>query len=358
MRNFSYYEAKKFLDDVSKKGIDIDQFNLEDFYDAKELAELLDVSDSTANNWLNGRTDISKLGEQAISYQIMIDLLRAYKNTPKSNIMIETKDGNYEIYGSLGDGDNKLLATTGDAKIARTIKEINKLYKILAFCEDFISTELETREASGYEYELIAPYIADFTNLRDLIKYISSGQTISELRDKKIKAAEEELLKWQFDNSLPPVTFSSDNTMVNENKDIIKIAKQATRDMQGYDKLYDDVIPEGALFRYIPERTREAKYRGIELYVRKISQGSYLAEKVKKYGRDWTDYQDAFGNNNVGKTYRSLRSAYEAILYTNSKSLNETEETEFSTDDGKTWTPTGTLKMSDDEYASYKDSKL
>lgn len=355
MRNFSYYEAKKFLEDVSKKGIDINQFDLEEFYNAKELAELLDVSDSTANNWLNGRTDISKLGEQALSYQIMIDLLRAYKNTPKSNIMIETKDGNYEIYGISDNGDYKLLATTGDAKIARTLKEINKLYKILAVCEDFISTELGTREASGDETALT--YSADLTNLRDLMKYISSGQTISELRDELIKDCDEELSKLLSDNSLPPVAFSSDNTKVNENKEIITIAKQAARDMQGYDKLYDDVIPDGALFRYIPTKTRDFKFRGIELYVRKISKGRYLAEKIKKYGRDWVDYQDAFGNNNIGKTYQSLHSAYEAILYTKSKSLNETEETEFSTNDGKTWTPTSTLKMSDDEYNNYKNQK-
>ena len=354
MRNFSYYEAKKFLEDVSKKGIDINQFNLEEFYDAKELAELLDVSDSTANNWLNGRTDISKLGEQAISYQIMIDLLRAYKNTPKSNIMIETKDGNYEVYGSCNNGEYKLLAITGDIKIARTIKEINKLYKILEFCEDFISVELKTRE--GYD-ELVRPYSADLTNLRDLMKYISSGQTISELRDKMIKDASNELSQLLSDNSLPPVTFSADNTKVNENKDIITIAKQAARDMQGYDKLYDDVIPDGTLFRYIPMKTRDIKYRGIELYVKKISKGKYLTEKVKKYGREWIDYQDAFGQNNIGKIYQSLHSAYEAILYTRSKSLNETEETEFSTNDGKTWMPTGTLKMSNDEYITYNASK-
>ena len=326
---------------------------MEEFYDAKELAELLDVSDSTANNWLNGRTDISKLGEQAISYQIMIDLLRAYKNTPKSNIMIETKDGNYEIYGSCDNGDYKLLATTGDAKIARTIKEINKLYKILAVCEDFISTELETRKAYGDAN--VSTYSADLTNLRDLMKYISSGQTISELRDKMIKDASNELSKLLSDNSLPPVAFSADNTKVNENKDIITIAKLAAKDMQGYDKLYDDVIPDGALFRYIPMKTRDIKYRGIELYVRKISKGNYLTENVKKYGREWIDYQDVFGNNNVGKIYPSLRSAYEAILYTRSKSLNETEETEFSINDGETWTSTGTLKMSYDEYINYKN---
>ena len=60
-------------------------------------------------------------------------------------------------------------------------------------------------------------------------------------------------------------------------------------------------------------------------------------------------------HNNVGKIYPSLRSAYEAILYTRSKSLNETEETEFSINDGETWTSTGTLKMSYDEYINYKN---
>ena len=59
MKNFTYYEAEKFLKEIAKnKAIDVDNFDLNNHSNAEEISNLLDVSESTANNWLSGRTDI------------------------------------------------------------------------------------------------------------------------------------------------------------------------------------------------------------------------------------------------------------------------------------------------------------
>ena len=60
MRNFTYYEAEKFLKEIAKnKAIDVDNFDLNKYSDTEEISNLLEVSVSTANNWLSGRTDMS-----------------------------------------------------------------------------------------------------------------------------------------------------------------------------------------------------------------------------------------------------------------------------------------------------------
>ena len=178
MKNFTYYEAEKNL---KQGGSDLDIFtiDLENLTTAKELSKKLDISESTANNWIAGRTDISKLGEQAIEYQLMLDLISAYNRIPKSNIVVKKQDI-YEIYSKNKDGKYELLATTADPKLARVIEEINKVYEMLGMSEDFISTEIQTREGSGYSYDELKGYKTDLANLCDLIHYIQYGITLSE----------------------------------------------------------------------------------------------------------------------------------------------------------------------------------
>ena len=348
MKNFTYYEAEKFLKEVAQgQDLDIDNFDLSEFSNAKEVSKLLDVSESTANNWLAGRTDISKLGEQAIGYQLMINMVEAYKNTPKSNILVKNDDG-YVIYREKSDGEYEFFAKTNDIKLARTIKEINKVYKLLVLCERFVSEELKIRE-DYFSAEELQPYNIELTNLRDVIAYIAQGKSISQKR--------EEMLN----EDLPPIDLQSNTTKDNKNEDILELKKEASDDLVNDKKKLPDIcIPKGALLRYKPNTTRNpyTNYKGIVLYVKKIENGKYLTYKAEKNGIEWTDYKDYFGENNLGKEYKSLRSAFEAILYTKSKSLNETEETEYSTNDGKTWRPTNELKMTDEEVNDVIANKL
>ncbi|MBE6453892.1 MAG: helix-turn-helix domain-containing protein [Alphaproteobacteria bacterium] len=177
MRNFSYYEAKKFLEDVSKKGIDIDQFDLEEFYDAKELAELLDVSDSTVNNWFNGRSPISKLGERAISYLILSNAVSAYKKKKTTSVLINT-NGNFKIFDTKNERTYDEIATTSDAQVARYVQEMKRVLKLLNGYQELIEYEIEAREDNG-EYLL-----EERNDLVDTISYIKKGIILSEENDK------------------------------------------------------------------------------------------------------------------------------------------------------------------------------
>lgn len=336
MKNFTYYEAEKFLDEAAQEQeLDIDNFELSEFSNAKEVSKLLDVSESTACNWLAGRTEISKLGEQAIGYQLMLNIVKAYTETPKSNILVQSQD-EYNIYTEGDKGMYEFLAKTNNPKLARTIKEIKKVYKALVFCEKFISEELETRE-DYFSAEELQPYNIELANLRDLISYISSGTSISQKRDNLIDA------------EIPPIKLGSNNIKSNKDEGIIALTEKASEGLEDK-KLYDECIEEGTVFRYKPQRTRDFRYRGIALYVKKIENNKYLTLRVEKDNTIWPDYKNYFGENNVNKTYPSWRSAFEAILYTKSRSLNETEDTEYSTDNEKTWHKTGTLKISPQEY--------
>lgn len=343
MKNFTFYEAEKFLNEIAKKNeLDIEDFDLSEFSNVKEASQTLGVSESTASNWLSRRTDISKLGDQAIAYQLMLNMVRAYKKTPKSNILVR-KDDEYTIYKEKNDGEYEFFAKTNDIKLARTIKEINKVYELLVFCEKFISEELKTRADYSSDGEL-QPYSIELTNLRDLIRYISKGVNLSQFIDEQRQEIKEE-----FNKIFSPITISTNNAKLNNDEVVVALKNQASDDLISDKKLYDTCIPKGALLRYKPSTTKYpyTKYNGIVLYVKKIDEGKYLTYKVEKNGVEWTDYKDYFEKNNIGKEYKSLRSAFESILYTKSKSLNETEETEYSTDDGKTWRPTSELKTAE-----------
>lgn len=177
MRNFSYYEAKKFLDDVSKKGIDIDQFDLEEFYSQDDIAKLLDVSASTVNNWFNGRSPISKLGERAISYLILSNAVSAYKKKKTTSVLINT-NGNFKIFDTKNERTYDEIATTSDAQVARYVQEMKRVLKLLNGYLELIEYEIEAREENG-EYLL-----EERNDLVDTISYIKKGIILSEENDK------------------------------------------------------------------------------------------------------------------------------------------------------------------------------
>ena len=177
MRNFSYYEAKKFLDDVSKKGIDIDQFDLEEFYSQDDIAKLLDVSASTVNNWFNGRSPISKLGERAISYLILSNAVSAYKKKKTTSVLINT-NGNFKIFDTKNERTYDEIATTSDAQVARYVQEMKRVLKLLNGYLELIEYEIEAREDNG-EYLL-----EERNDLVDTISYIKKGIILSEENDK------------------------------------------------------------------------------------------------------------------------------------------------------------------------------
>lgn len=193
MRNFSYYEAKKFLDDVSKKGIDIDQFDLEEFYSQDDIAKLLDVSASTVNNWFNGRSPISKLGERAISYLILSNAVSAYKKKKTTSVLINT-NGNFKIFDTKNEHTYDEIATTSDAQVARYVQEMKRVLKLLNGYQELIEYEIEAREENG-EYLL-----EDRNDLVDTISYIKKGIILSEEND-KIKEEFSNILQEHMNNS-------------------------------------------------------------------------------------------------------------------------------------------------------------
>lgn len=336
---------KIFKGNFRKNELDIDDFDLSEFSNAKEASQTLGISESTANNWLSRRTDISKLGDQAIAYQLMLNMVKAHSETPKSNILVKNEE-EYTIYREKSDGEHEFLAKTNDVKLARTIKEINKVFNLLVFCEKFISEELKTKENYFSDDEL-QPCNIGLTNLRDTIYYISKGESLSQIIDKRRQEMKDEL-----DKMLSPITLSTNNTKLNKEEIVISLKNEASDDLVDNKKLYDICIPKGALLRYKPDTTKSPylNYKGVALYVKKLDKEKYITYKVEKDGTDWVDYKDSFGKNNLGNEYKSLRSAFQAILYTKSKSLNETEETEYSIDDGKTWKQTRELKISQSDY--------
>lgn len=278
MRNFTYYEAEKFLKEIAKnKAIDIDNFDINKHSDAKEISNLLDVSESTANNWLSGRTDLSKLGKQALAYQLMLDLVHTYNNTPRSNVVVKKQDI-YEIYSDTANGEYELLATTTNIKLARTIKEIQKIYNILDICRDFISTELETREANGYEDFLVQPYRINLNNLIDLMNYIQDGVTFSE---------KYETLLHSIDLNFDAKKFENTSELETDRKDVIsEFISPTSRIYKG--QIDTQRIPEGTLIRRIVKKGEK--------------EGIYELKKVgdkivyQKNGKSYTSINAASGD--------------------------------------------------------------
>jgi len=180
MRNFSYYEAKKLLEDVSKKGIDIDQFDLEEFYSQDYIAKLLDVSASTVSNWFNGRTPISKLGERAISYLILSNAVATYRKKKTTSVLINT-NGIFKVFDTKNDHTYNEIATTNDAQVARYIQEMKRVLKLLNGYLELIEYEIEAREEDG---ECL---LEERNDLADTISYIKKGIILSEEKDKIIE---------------------------------------------------------------------------------------------------------------------------------------------------------------------------
>ena len=247
MKNFTYYEAEKFLKEIAKnKAIDVDNFDLNNHSNAEEISNLLDVSESTANNWLSGRTDISKLGKKALAYQLMLDLVHTYNSIPPSNIVVKKQD-TYEIYSASEDGEYELLATTTNPKLARTIKEIQKVYNILNICRDFISTELETRESCGCK-DLCIPYRTDLNNLIDLMHYIQDGVTFSEKYENLLQTA----LDFNFDAK----EFENTSELKTDNKDVFsEFTSPITKTYKG--QIDTKQIPENTLIRRIVKKGKK-----------------------------------------------------------------------------------------------------
>ena len=281
MRNFTYYEAEKFLKEIAKnKAIDVDNFDLNKYSDTEEISNLLEVSVSTANNWLSGRTDISKLGKQALACQLMLYLVHTYNSIPQSNIVVKKQD-TYEIYSASTDGEYKLLATTTNLKLARTIKEIQKVYEMLVMSENFISTELETRESNGYEDSLILPYRTDLNNLIDLIHYIQDGVTFSEKY--------ENLLQTPIDFDFDAKKFENTPELKTDSKDVVsEFIYPIPRTYKG--QIDTKKIPEGTLIRRIVKKGNK--------------EGIY---ELKKIG-------DNIIHQKTGKSYPSINAASTDIL--------------------------------------------
>ena len=281
MKNFKYYEAEKFLKEIARnKTIDIDNFDLNKHTDAEEISNLLELSKSAANNWLSGRTDISKLGKQALACQLMLDLIQTYNNIPQSNIVVKKQDA-YEIYSALENGEYELLATTTNPKLARTIKEIQKVYNILNICRDFISTELETRESAGYEDSLLQPYRTNLNNLIDLMHYIQDGVTFSEKY--------ENLVQMPIDFNFDAKKFENTPELESDNNDVIsEFTSPISRTYKG--RIDTQKIPEGTIIRTSVTRGKKV--------------GTY---ELKKSG-DKIIYQK------TGKNYPSINAASTDIL--------------------------------------------
>lgn len=268
MKNFTYYEAEKFLKQGGSS-LDLSMIDLEELTTAKELSKKLDISESTANNWMTGRTDISKLGEQAIGYQLMLDLIRAYNWIPESNIVVKKQDV-YEIYSKNEDGEYELLATTVNPRLARTIKEIRKVYEMLRMSFDFIFTELETREASGYEPNELKMYKTDLANLRDLIHYIQDGITCSEKC--------ETLLKTPIDFNFTPDEIINPPELKSDNDDVFKeLLMPSSRTYKG--QINTSKIPEGTLIRRVIKKGEKIG----EYELKKIAGNIVNLENGKKY---------------------------------------------------------------------------
>lgn len=330
MKKFTFYEAEKFLNEIAEKNeLDIDGFDLSEFSNAKEASQTLGVSESTANNWLSRRTDISKLGDQAIAYQLMLNMVKAYKQTPKSNVLVSDND-EYTIYRKKDDGDYEFLAKTSDIKLARTIKEINKVYKSLAFCEEFISEELKTREDYFSEGEL-QPYNIELTNLRDLIRYISKGVNLSQFIDEQRQE-----IKDEFNKIFSPITISTNNVKLNKDEVVIALKNKALDDLVNDKKVYYNIFPVGTLFRY-----KTNKYTR---YVKKIANNKYRPEREEVNGIITAQF-----DTSNWQIYSGASSAFQNTW----TSISVPRDTQYSIDNGKNWIDTRKAEMTDEEYDKF-----
>ncbi len=275
---------------------------------AQELADMLDISVSTANNWISAKGDISEMAKQALGYQRLKTLISNFLKQSEEAIICQ-KDNYYEIYQKTG-SFYEIIATTKYLEIARLIQKKALLIKLLKWALNFIQTELETRESVNAK-DLSESYYKDFYNLLDCLYYIKFGKTFSETQINEIENINlKELFK------------SKDN------------AKQIP-------SLKESILQVGTLFKYEAKKTTlpYKKYKGCILTVLYEKKNSYKVLPVQKDGEIWSDYTDLHGMNAVGKTFPTLNAAMSAIYYTKTKSMNVWRDCEYSTDNGKTWHP-------------------
>lgn len=271
MKAFTNYEVQKFikmkqneLDDELDVSIDLHKLTT-----ARELTEELDISESTANNWLKNRTEISKLGEKAAKYQLMLDLLQAYNSIPKSNVVVKKQDI-YEIYSENEEGQYELLATTNNPKVARTLKEIQKIYAMLKMSANFILNEIETLESVNDGDIDLSGYKTDYANLIDLLHYIQDGKTWSEKY--------ESILKEPIDLYFTPDKVIHTPELKSDNEDVLtELVSPLFKTYKG--QIDTDQIPEGTLIqRVIKKGEKKGEYN-----LKKINGKIVNLENGKEY---------------------------------------------------------------------------
>ena len=282
MKAFTNYEVQKFIN-MKQKELDDEldvSIGLQKLTTARELTEELDISESTANNWLKNRTEISKLGEKAAKYQLMLDLLQAYNSIPKSNVVVKKQDI-YEIYSENEEGQYELLATTNNPKVARTLKEIQKVYAMLKMSANFISNEIETLESVNDGDIDLSGYKTDYANLMDLLHYIQDGKTWSEKY--------ESILKEPIDLYFTPDKVINTPELKSDNEDVLtELVSPLSKTYKG--QINTDQIPEGTLIRRVIQKGSKT--------------GEYNLKKV----------DGKIVNLENGKEYQSINSASMDIL--------------------------------------------
>ena len=296
MKKFTYYEAEKFLK-KEREDLDVSVELLKDLTTAHELSEALDISESTANNWLSERTDISKLGEQAVGYQLMLDLLQAYNKIPESNVVVKKQD-TYEIYSENEEGQYELLATANNPKLARTLKEIRKIYAMLKMSANFIRNEIETLESVNDGDIDLSGYKTDYTNLMDLIHYIQDGQTFSEKC--------ENILKKEIDWNFTPDKIINTPELKSDNEDVLnELQSPVLKTYKG--QIDTDQIPEGTLIQRIVKNGEKAG----EYNLKKINGKIVNLEDGKEYPSINTASMDILEfSENVKETWRFYDEAH------------------------------------------------
>ena len=310
----NYRVAKELTETKGELNID----ELWDSWDgtAQKLAKLLDISPSTASNWISSNENISTMAKQALGFHRLKKLVSDFFSHPRNSFIVKT-DNSYEVYQKEGEFFKK-IATTDDIAIARLIEKRNMMLPLIKKAIEFIEDELKTREI-----ELEHPWYQDLYNLKDCIHYVIDGKTFSE----KLQTISNEALQ-ELEAAFSEIENKKD---ISESKILTDIDKTSFI---------------GALFRYEAKNpiSRYKKYSGCVLTVRYEKENSYRVLPVKKDGEIWSDFTDYQGNNNVGNVYSSLNAAISSVYYTRTKNINVWRECEYSTDDGKTWRPAEELQ--------------
>ena len=186
MRDFTYEETIKLFNEI-KENREIPEDILADYINEyitdisnEDLANNLDISISTANNWLTGRNNISQLGKQAIGFQILLKVIICFMNHEKKNIIVKKGD----LFDICYPKDNLYhsFATTTDYATAKFILLKNTIQKQLKDYEDILDNEYDIRKnmkKEGWQdnwtdvnYELNY-YSKQYHEVKNTLDYIS-----------------------------------------------------------------------------------------------------------------------------------------------------------------------------------------